>query len=230
LGLTALTLKIRTPCDFSTIATSPAGFSQDLPFCTALNRYDLFYSQPIDKTLTYGGNDPIVSWQINGLNGNNNFASLVLQPNLNDYVDSTGWKTSTAIIYAGKIDSRKSDNLYDVLNESKLGLDYQNNLGSILDFLKNNNSPTETAWQAQKIIKPILKISVIHSLQFTSNSKDQVPYLEYQLLIGMTNSNSLAPADNAQTITAEAVNGGAKVFLENKVDQQTGLVQYVVQQ
>jgi hypothetical protein len=72
---------------------------------------------------------------------------------------------------------------------------------------------------------PVLKLSVIHSLD--GSDGNTIPYLEYQIL---TTGTSQPPTDVNQTITAEGYSGSFKQVLEVKNPQQSGLLQYVIQQ
>jgi hypothetical protein len=67
---------------------------------------------------------------------------------------------------------------------------------------------------------------MVHTLD-ASTGGTAVPYLEYQLL---TDNSVSAPADTSQTITAEGISGTFKQVLEVKQPQESGLLEYVIQQ
>ena len=53
-----------------------------------------------------------------------------------------------------------------------------------------------------------------------------MPYLEYQLLSNV----SVPPTDTVQTITSEGFSGTFKQVLQVKVPQDSGILEYVIQQ
>jgi hypothetical protein len=76
-----------------------------------------------------------------------------------------------------------------------------------------------------EINKPVLKLSIIHSLQSDANGTG-IPYLEYQVITDALT----APTDSSQTITAQGYSGTFKQVLEVKQPQGSGLLEYVIQQ
>jgi Tfp pilus assembly protein PilX len=248
LGLTSLIIKVRTPC------------TDGNEYCDYLGRYsfDTMNGDEVFKCIagqrTHLCGDTIVSWQISGANikgdktytmvpndwFNNNindarknkrkivnseiYESLINDARTNNVIASgiTDWTCgSFCVLYADSTGNRKGKDL------SKND-DPSTNQYSILDFLKNTGSyATERSTDDDKINMPVLKMSVVHSL--TSSENTNIPYLEYQIVSDM-GTGTIAPAASAQTITAEGLSGEFKQVLEVKLPQQTGLLEYVIQQ
>ena len=82
-------------------------------------------------------------------------------------------------------------------------------------------------WYVVEIYKPVLKLTVIHSL--AESDFLTVPYLEYQITSDVA-GGGYEPANSAQTIRAEGLAGTFKQVLEVKIPQETGLLEYVIQQ
>lgn len=211
-------LKIRTAC------------SDGSEFCAPLDRYDLNYLQ---GDATYNGNDPIVSWQIVGEDSNAGGTTLTLGPYIY-FLWNNDLGPLATIIHEKKINNTAS---YIVLNTDSFGEDPDKCRGEIRYFLTNNASAVDGGggllgcsstlkWDTQQIVKPVLKFTVIHSLKDILNN--DIPYLEYQLL--SSSNMSSQPSNVSQTVTAEGFSGSFKQVLEVKQPQESGLLEYVIQQ
>lgn len=139
---------------------------------------------------------------------------------------------NATIATEGKIYAKESSG-YELLTQASIGVDSKGCRGSIQKFLTNTDTVTgcpSTAmppnWSLQYITKPVLKLSVIHSLD--EFGADKIPYIEYQILTDA--SLPAAPTDTTQTIKAEGYSGTFKQVLEVKNPQETGLLEYVIQQ
>ncbi len=237
MGLSSLVIKVRTPCKDGSW------------MCGATERYDLhnalFSASATTSTEPYGGDDPIVSWQIVGTDATNG-ASYILQPDYagdwNKLTTPQQWKDSAAVISESKVNKARisTGNPFMVLSVSndlygRSGIEtdnspYNGKTGKIFYFLNNT---TSSVWAARTIMKPVLKLSVIHSLDSSASSTtmpEYVPYLEYQVVSAIDTAPPAYPADGAQTITAEGLSGTFKQVLEVKQPQETGLLEYVIQQ
>jgi hypothetical protein len=222
LGLTTLRIKVRTPCENGD------------EMCPASARFDLDNTKGDEK---FNYDDPIVAWQIVGTSGDGK-ESYTLVPNVEADWDEEAYPdaswlpiTSSSTIHESKITSVGNGGAptFLVLLQTRFGIEkdtspYNETIGSIINFLKNG-SP----WTARTIMKPVLKLSVIHSLESIVGG-DKIPFLEYQVVTEISNTNNLLPADTAQTVTAEALSGTFKQVLEVKLQQETGLLEYVLQQ
>jgi hypothetical protein len=213
LGLSALKIKIRTPC------------SNGADMCESMYRFDL--NTTPDQT-QFKGDDPIVSWQIVGTDATGS-ESYTLQPRIDYEINPIPrWPPLSSVIAESKINSAKTLSDFMVINEMKTGIENDNStfnskFGTIKNFLMNLGT-----WSSRTIMKPVLKMTVIHSLE--SSTRNQVPYLEYQIVMNVSANPPATPADSAQTITAEGLSGTFKQVLEVKQPQETGLLEYVIQQ
>lgn len=218
LGLTTLKIKVRTPCENGD------------EMCPASLRFDLDTERGDEK---FNHDDPIVAWQIVGASEDGK-ESYTLVPNVEGDWDEDldAWDTITAsVIYESKINlfGNGGAPTFLVLLQTRLGIEkdtspYNETIGSIINFLKN-----VSPWGDRIIMKPVLKLSVIHSLESIVGG-DKIPFLEYQVVTEISNTYNLLPADTAQTVTAEALSGTFKQVLEVKLPQETGLLEYVLQQ
>jgi hypothetical protein len=213
IGLTKMVLRVRTPC------------VDGSEFCTFMGRYDLDVSKgdPLLK-----GNDTILAWQITATSMDHK-TTYTLKPN-SEYDRPTGIrKTQNSEIYEGRINYARSNSLsepYKVLQSTmNLGVDIQGKIGLISDFIRDEGLFPRAALN-DKINQPVLKLTMVHTLD-ASTGGTAVPYLEYQLL---TDNSVSAPADTSQTITAEGISGTFKQVLEVKQPQESGLLEYVIQQ
>ena len=173
--------------------------------------------------------DTIVAWNVTG-ESIDGVKTYVMGPN-NKYNKDNGMRDSTnSEIYEEKINKVATmkiapcSNDYCVLSEQNQGVDLDRNNGFFLDFLQNIGTFPRTG--DDKINKPVLKLAVINTL-LDVNSQNNIPYLEYQIL---TDSSFSPPADSSQTITAEGYSGEFKQVLEVKQPQESGLLEYVIQQ
>ena len=233
LELTSLKIKIRTPCKNG---AEMCPFSERYKLNTLIG--DSYFKCEAGK---YYCGDVIVSWQIVAQDKTGAVTYTFLPNNDSNDLTKDRLKTNSEI-YEGHISdmldgARIADSSYIcpvpycVLYEGRKGklLD-TGKIGSILDFLKNGtlasgNLPILTG--NSQINKPMLKLSVVHSINEDTENKT-IPYLEYQIT---TNSNLTSPpADTAQTITAEGLSGTFKQVLEVKQPQESGLLEYVIQQ
>ena len=211
LEMSSLEVRVRTAC------------SDGSEFCGASGRPDL-YTSNITGTDPYNGDDPIVSWQIIGTDSTG-VEDYILQPEI-DFIDDQfdpHWKYNygSAVIFESKINQYRTVD-FVVFKDGQRAYDVNSLFGSIKEFLLNQNQ-----WNGiQVLFKPVLKLSVIHSLQ--NDSLEEVPYIEYQILTNI--GASLSPTNTSQTITAEGLSGEFKQVLEVKVPQESGLLEYVIQQ
>jgi hypothetical protein len=182
----------------------------------------------------YSYNDPILSWSISAVDYDPNKASTY---NLGPYMKIINNKIQNLPVYQSgiheiKIASAQTAGTFTVLDDTKYGIDLNSCLGSIKDFLVNSVTSVSLCkesfkWNNQTIAKPVLKFTVIHALNDISNSSASVPYLEYQLLMIGTIGQ---PTNAYQTITGESVSGSYKQVLEVKMPQESGILEYVIQQ
>lgn len=181
----------------------------------------------------YNKDDPIVSWQITGQSPDGS-KTYILSPYLkfDTLLIPPQWNTATSIAYESKINANKSTG-FQLLTQASGGVDSKGCRGSILKFLTNQDTSSgcpSTAmppnWSLQYITKPVLKLSVIHSLDEFAGEK--IPFIEYQILTDA--SLAAPPTDTTQTIKAEGYSGTFKQVLEVKNPQETGLLEYVIQQ
>lgn len=225
-NLNSLKIRVRTPC------------KTGKEYCDNTDRYSLYYdTSSVDK---YNAtNYTLMSWQIIGTNQNGSKTyvfSPLIGPKLlacNDapyssFPGNTRCEPDNSEIYSSQINFVKiSDKI--VVSTDDAGVDNANNNSTIADFLRNTGNylipgPIR-ATSTDAINKPVLKLSVIHSLKDTATTT--IPYLEYQIL---TNATTEAPTDSSQTITAEGYSGNFKQVLEVKNPQGGGLLEYVIQQ
>lgn len=209
-------LKLRTGCTNGQI------------ICTVRPNLDTTTGDP-----AYNKDDPIVSWQITGQSADGS-KTYVLSPFLsfNSSLIPPQWNSPTSIAYESKINANKTTG-FQLLTQASGGVDSKGCRGSILKFLTNQDTSSgcpSTAmppnWSLQGITKPTLKLSVIHSLD--EYAGDKIPYIEYQILTDA--SLPAPPTDTTQTIKAEGYSGTFKQVLEVKNPQETGLLEYVIQQ
>lgn len=206
-----LKIRIRTPCD-----------NGDEMCTSTIDRFKLVHTSN-DPNATYGGDDPIVFWQIIGTDPVSK-ESYTLNPFYQYYPDQ-GWKIAASVIYASKINNKLATD-FTMVVENNVGEDEKLCKGPIINFLKNISSNCQTNnWAARTIYKPVLKLTVIHSL-IEEASNQTIPYLEYQILTDA----DIPPANIAQSINAEAAMSTFKQVLEVKQPQETGLLEYVIQQ
>jgi Tfp pilus assembly protein PilX len=232
-GSPSFTIRIRTAC--------PSGTQ----FCATTDRPTLNTGTGDSnyEVTTNDYDDPTVSWEIDAqLAGGTN---SILSPYLK-WSSTSGWtnnlkpQLNTSIIYKSLINDAASSSFpFEVLNSTCgtsasspacSGVDSSNCHGSIISFLiggsGNTCKPaTGSSIQWPVVTKPVLKLSIIHSLD--GSDGNTIPYLEYQIL---TSGTTNAPTDVNQTITAEGYSGSFKQVLEVKNPQQSGLLQYVIQQ
>jgi len=237
LDLQNLKIKIRTPCK--------PGASGGPNSCVGSDRYTLDAYNGNDTLLKCTSSKPdycgdaIVSWQIVGANKDvNKVYTLVPFNIINPVINKR--KQLNSEIYEWLINTSKLSgptipgftcSPYCVVNEGRAGVDPldDQNPASMLDFLLNGTVDGLFVRSGGDVInKPVLKLSVISSLEEYA-SGDTVPYLEYQITTNVGGLGS-APPDQAQTITAEGFSGPFKQVLEVKQPQETGLLEYVIQQ
>lgn len=211
-----MSLKLRTGC------------TDGNPVCSTRPNLDTTKG---DKNYNY--DDPIVSWQIVGQSPKGD-KTFVLGPiaELDTSVTPVAWKIVSTMAYESKINTNKTSG-FELLNLSRGGIDSHGCKGSILKFLTNldTSSGCPSAflppnWSTQNITKPVLKLSVIHSLDELGGSK--IPYMEYQIITD--NTITPPPTDTTQTVKAEGYSGSFKQVLQVKNPQETGLLEYVIQQ
>lgn len=217
LGLDTIIVRLRTPC------------SNGDEFCTPIERYDLDTANGDPEV---EGDDTVVDWQITGVPAGGG-STYVMGPrrDLLDIFPCNGsrcpWNSE---IYESKLNLQKNnvfENLIIAQSGSQTGLDTKTDeWGDIYDFL-HNLSPWNIggSLRPSDIHKPILKLSVINSLQQSQSTV--IPYLEYQIL---TDAQNFAPTDASQTIRAEGYSGEFKQILEVKQPQEGGILEYVIQQ
>jgi Tfp pilus assembly protein PilX len=223
-------LKIRTPCK---------------------NGGEICYNPVSDRIVldttsgdlkNYGKNDPVVSWQIAATDMSNITKQYVLSPivSVNPNTKLLLYPQSSIIsenyIY---VRSQATNNKYVVLSQlGSGGNDLNGCKSTIFDFLTNHFSPppgftdanctkSELFWTSQLIFKPVFKFTVIGNLKNYDTPHDNVSNLEYQIL--MTNVSN-PPTNSVQTITGESVSGSYKQVLEVKMPQESGILEYVIQQ
>lgn len=228
-----LRIRLRTPCPPGKI------------FCSNSDRPDLNDTKG-DMT-NYNGNDPIVSWEVTGQSPDGS-KTYTLQP-IVKYLDQlTKWDLPTSIFFEegnpyGINNARSNGNFEPFPNFLKVrqGVDPNGCRGFILNFLtkqvalgsfplNSSNCADTNIWTTQDITKPVLKLTIIHSLEDKNPPNppnDTIPYLEYQIL---TENTSAPPTDVMQTITAEGYSGSFKQVLQVNVPQESGLPAYVIQQ
>ena len=215
-GLSTLKIRVRLPCKNGT------------PFCANIDRFNFDYltSSPEAYNKT---NDTVMSWQITASNLAGNKSYLLSPLTIHGkhlYLDQpySGFdrarlEPDNSEIYESQINflQKSSDNV--VVTNDDSGKDSSNKTGTIQDFLTDGGFFT-----GYDINKPVLKLSVIHSLH--SDTDSTIPYLEYQIL-----TNSLSqPTDSSQTITADGYSGTFKQVLEVKNPQDSSVIEYVIQQ
>lgn len=225
-NLNNLKIRVRTPC------------KTGKEYCDLIDRYSLFYdTSSVNK---YNAtNYTLMSWQITGTNQDGSktyvFSPLALRdiPFCNDtyagFADKTRCEPDNSEIYGSQINFVKTSDKSVVVSSDDYGVDNANKNSTIVDFLRNTDIYTIPGsirtTSNDAINKPVLKLSVIHSLKDTATTT--IPYLEYQIL---TNATTEAPTDSSQTITAEGYSGNFKQVLEVKNPQGGGLLEYVIQQ
>lgn len=217
---TTLTVKLRTACDDGSLycATRP---TLDIHSGDAAYKYHVNYYD-----------DPIVNWQIVGQSehGDQNY---VLSPygTIRPLINSI-WSIPNSILSKSIINRPPSGG---ALSNISVGEDSNGCTGSLMDFLKNGingpytNCATSNLWSTRSITKPILTLTLIHSLTEPITGK-KIPNLEYQIITNTPAGASTPIADINQTITAEGYSGTFKQVLEVKNPQASGLLQYVIQQ
>lgn len=237
IDLQNLKVKVRTPC--------MDGASGGPNSCTGSGRYRLDDYNGVDTTLKCTSSKPdfcgdtVVSWSIVGTNVTGDKVYTLVP--IGVFNPTTGKRLPyNSEIYEWLINSVRSSGVpfggfscdkYCVIYENRGGIDPldESNPASILDFLLDG---AIDGWFVRsggdKIYKPILKLSVISSLSEFS-SADLIPYLEYQITTNV-GVGGTAPADLTQTVTAEGFSGSFKQVLEVKLPQETGLLEYVIQQ
>jgi hypothetical protein len=203
--------------------------------------------------------DVIVSWQINGTNvAGDKIYTLVANPEVIDPTFGVGRSQKNTEIYESLINEAKNNMLttsipgwncgakFCVLYADttpvaggfkyRLGKDLLfGKIVSIMDFLRNEGNYADSnkpefrgTAPADKINKPVLKLTVVHSL--SEGQTTTIPYLEYQITSNVGTTTGFDPADSSQTIRAEGQSGPFKQVLEVKMPQETGLLEYVIQQ
>lgn len=225
LGLTSLKIRVRTAC------------KNGKEFCAPSDRYKLYFDTSTPSTIAKT-NDTVMSWQISAENigGNKTYTFSPNQQHSTSCTDDGGYKgrcepSPNSEIYESQINYLMSTDatVLSATSGEDLGIDNTNTLEYISDFLNDTTdyligeSLRPTASDA--INKPILKLSVIHSLQDSPTTT--IPYLEYQIL---ADASTEAPTDTSQTITAQGFSGTFKQVLEVKNPQESGLLEYVIQQ
>lgn len=231
LNLQNLKVKVRTPCKDG--GNSCSGSGRYL-----LNAYEGNPETVCGPLRSVLCGDTILSWQINAMNKAGNKVYNMEQ--LSEYDDfSDNRPDYNTEIYAWLINDAKNPGglnagvttfncgNYCVLDENRAGFELASDAyGPILDFLNNSSAGYFPRAGVEVINKPVLKLSVIHALNEFAG--DTVPYLEYQITTNVGIGGSAA--DLSQTITAEGFSGPFKQFLEVKLPQETGLLEYVIQQ
>ena len=221
-GLKNLQLKVRTPC------AKKDGNEQEM--CNPSERYvlDTFNGDEKlrcegDAKQTFCG-DVIMLWQIVGESKKGD-KTYILNPN-GKITKGRYDKDINTEIHEYLLNEAKKGNLnigtwscstqYCVLNEVRNGIELDSDKkSSIINFLKNN-----------EINKPILKLTIIHSLNAYPSGAG-IPYLEYQINI---NSGNIPPADVNQIVIAEGFSGNYKQTIQGNVPQKSSVIDYVVQQ
>jgi len=199
-----------------------AGCTDGQEFCNIRPQLDTTKGA---NSYKYGStyDDPIATWQIIGQSPDGS-KTYILSPYIS-FDPSTGWDTASTILYKSKINTAPSTG---ILTQSNGGIDSTGCRGSIQKFLTGMGSgmACSSVWATQNITKPVLKISLIHSIEDSLGEK--IPHIEYQLLTNT--AMSTPPTDTSQTITGEGYSGTFKQVLEVKNPQGTGLLEYVIQQ
>lgn len=231
LNLQNLKVKVRTPC------------ADGANTCSSSVRYLLNdYAGGADTVCgplrsTFCG-DTILSWQINAENKAGDKVYNMAQWSAYDVTAANRYDYNTEI-YTWLINAAKNPGglnsgvigfncgNFCVMDETRNGLAAATDeMGPILDFLNNSSAGYFPRAGSEVINKPVFKLSVIHALDEFSGGT--VPYLEYQITTNAGISGSAA--DLAQTITAEGFSGSFKQVLEVRQPQETGLLEYVIQQ
>ena len=217
LGLTELVLKVRTPCK--------AGNGE---MCTTMNRMQLDTKH---GDTNVSGDDTVMDWQITASNLGGDKSYLMVPYRY--YNDSTcmGRCPENSEIYESLINygAKLIFNAASILQGEESGVKIT--AGNVLAFLKNE-SPWTTLGTIRTTVndainKPMLKLTVIRSL--LASQTEKVPYLEYQVLF-KSNKKMVSPTNAYQTISSESTSGSFRQILEVKVPQESGLLEYVVQQ
>ncbi|HLG25506.1 MAG TPA: hypothetical protein VI588_01780 [Candidatus Gracilibacteria bacterium] len=229
IGLNSLYVRVRTPCKTGE------------KICPGSERYtlDVNFGDPKVE-----GNDTIVDWQIVGTNASET-ETYIMQP-IRDYDEQMygGRSPSNSEIYESRINDLKSvtigkfEVLFSLAAMSQYGddifadVDPPGNIGKISSYLVDaNGSPWQIGGAIRpttndRIHKPVLKLAVITKLQ--ESQSVTVPYLEYQILASA--GVGFQPTDTSQTIKSEGYSGSFKQVLEVKQPQESGLLEYVIQQ
>jgi hypothetical protein len=224
LGLTNLVLRVRTPC------------IDGSEYCSASGRYKL---NDIAGDPTLNGDDTILAWQITATSLDHK-TTYTLKPITELKTGENKRQSYNTEISEGRINGAltSTTNPFTVLPYPKPpsgfadgGADLIGTKGKITSFLNNNNGLPGVFYRIDNnvINQPVLKLTLVHSLDewVSAGNGGSIPYLEYQIL---TDSGLFPPADTSQTITAEGVSGTFKQVLEVKQPQETGLLEYVIQQ
>ncbi|MBD3328439.1 hypothetical protein GF340_03995 [Candidatus Peregrinibacteria bacterium] len=206
-------LRIKTPCEDGS------------EWCaSSSNRYSLDES---NDDPTYGTNEPVVSWQITGKTPSG--AQTVLDPLVQVEFDTL--QDTSTIITEKKI-NEMSNISYETLYLTSVGIDLNKCRGPIKYFLLDALTIPPIACPRKHddwsfiLNEPLFKFSVVSSLDGGINGN--IPFLEYQII---SNTNvSLGPVSDTQKITAEGISGEFKQILEVKQPQESGLLEYVIQQ
>ncbi len=229
LGLSQMEIRVRTPCKTGDES------------CQDIDRYNLdtlngdnfFKCSNIPPFSLINCGDTIVAWEIDGTNMGGD-QSYTLLPNTK-YNTSSGQRLfKNSEIYESKINKKSGapNCAYCMVIGKNAGEDNTNSPGLIQDFLLDGVSVNGAGGISfsrsgnNKINKPVLKLTVIHSLMEKNVTNSAIPYLEYQILA----NTSLQPADSSQTITAEGFSGSFKQVLEVKQPQAGSILEYVIQQ
>ncbi len=226
LGLTDLRIRVRTPCKYGN------------EMCPENLRYQLADDVGDDNfkcdsdTPTRCG-DTIMAWNISGSNKGGD-KTYNLGPNT-EYKASYYYRdVKNSEIYERLINNQTSPfncgtfcMLGITSSINSFGIDTDGQKGKIYDFLWNSAIPFVRIGD-DVINKPVLKLSVVHSLQDKDNAQNALPYLEYQVLSNV--GNSFQPANAYQTITGESISGSFKQIMELKVPQENSILDYVIQQ
>ncbi|MEZ4086920.1 MAG: hypothetical protein R3B71_01040 [Candidatus Gracilibacteria bacterium] len=218
LGLDTIIVRLRTPC------------ANGDEFCAPIDRFDLDTANGDPEV---AGDDTIVDWQITGVPMGGG-STYVMGPDRQfdlDFYLCNGHCPWSSEIYESKLNLQKNQS-FETLTIAQSGGENgeetkTKTVGVIYNFL-HDLSPWNVGGAAQRtsaIHKPVLKLSVINSLQQSLSTV--IPYLEYQIL---TDVQNYAPTDASQTIRAEGYSGDFKQILEVKQPQEGGILEYVIQQ
>jgi hypothetical protein len=226
LSLTGLKIRVRTPCEDGTEAC-PDGTRYVLD---TMNGDEFFKCDMVDTFTNCG--DTIIAWEINGTNAAGD-KTYHLGPNKSFDQFTNERKANNSEIYEYKINLKSGTPVcpFCLLHEMNSGEELTKTIGLLKDFLLDgvplggNGGVSFVRTGNDKINKPVLKLKVIHSLQEYGTQKT-IPHLEYQIL----SDAALAPADVSQTVTAEGFSGSFKQVLEVKKAQESGVLEYVIQQ